>query len=449
MPPVETVESARGRTGSGAAVAPQMGRSRVSRPSRGVASSRRSRNGCGPPETRREAVDVERGASRDHSSRNGDDWEAIAAGYDAFVTPSHMWVEGEGLRRAGVEPGARLLDVADDSFDRGAPVGPNSSGSPRWSTAPRSSPMPRSTPAPRPAGPPAYGWGSPAGVLAFQADMTPPPPTPPLVVVAHGSRDDRSAAAVGRLVSAARRRRPGIQIQQGFLDFSRPPVQDVLADLDGEIVVLPLLLTPAYHSRVDLPGVLAAHQEGRRLVGRTPLAVRYGATLGPDEALIAGMARRLAEAGVRPCDPGTALVLAAAGSSNPCGIALVQGIARRWAAEGWWDVVPAFASATGPTVTEAVAGLRARGAPRVVVASYFLAPGRLPDRVVRGAGDCVVAAPLDNAPEVAGLLLARYDEALAPGGANAGTARCQVLGDAARARCSLCRVAPAGGSPPP
>ena len=268
------------------------------------------------------------------------------------------------------------------------------------------------------------------------------PRQPPLVVVAHGSRDDRSAAAVGRLVEAARRRRPGIQIQQGFLDFSRPPVLDVLDALDGEIVVLPLLLTPAYHSRVDLPGVLAVHQDGRKLAGRTPLDVRYGATLGPHEALIAGMARRLGEAGVRPGDPDVALVLAAAGSSNPCGTALVHGVARRWAADGWWDVVPAFASATGPTVAEAVAGLRARGAPRVVVASYFLAPGRLPDRVVRGAGDCVVAAPLDDAPEVAELLLTRYDEALAPGGADAGTARCEVLDAAARARCSLCRARP-------
>jgi sirohydrochlorin ferrochelatase len=268
------------------------------------------------------------------------------------------------------------------------------------------------------------------------------PRQPPLVVVAHGSRDDRSAAAVGRLVDAVRRQRPGIRIQQGFLDFSRPRVADVLDALQGEIVVLPLLLTPAYHSRVDLPGVLAAHQDGRKLAGRTPLDLRYGATLGPHDTLVSGMVRRLAEAGVQTGDPDVALVLAAAGSSNPCGTALVRGVARRWAADGWWDVVPAFASATGPTVAEAVAGLRARGAPRVIVASYFLAPGRLPDRVVRGAGDCVVAAPLDDAPEVAELVLTRYDEALAPGGGSAGTARCDVLGDAARARCGLCRARP-------
>jgi sirohydrochlorin ferrochelatase len=268
------------------------------------------------------------------------------------------------------------------------------------------------------------------------------PRKPPLVVVAHGSRDDRSAAAVGRLVDAARGRRAEVEIRQGFLDFSHPPVLEVLGSLDGEVVVLPLLLTPAYHSRVDLPGVLAAHQLARERAGRSPLRVRYGATLGPHEALVAAMARRLREVGVTPGDPGTALVLAAAGSSNPCGTALVHDVARRWAAQGWWDVLPAFASATGPTVAEAVAALQARGAPRVAVASYFLAPGRLPDRVSRGAGACVVAPPLDDAPEVAELLLTRYDEALAPGGGAAGTARCEVLGDAARARCGLCRAGP-------
>lgn len=39
-------------------------------------------------------------------------WDAIAAGYDRFVTHTHMWLGGEALRRAGVGEGTRLLDVA-------------------------------------------------------------------------------------------------------------------------------------------------------------------------------------------------------------------------------------------------------------------------------------------------------------------------------------------------
>lgn len=42
-------------------------------------------------------------------------WEHIAAGYDEFVTPTHMWLANEGLRRAGLQPGMRFLDVAAGS----------------------------------------------------------------------------------------------------------------------------------------------------------------------------------------------------------------------------------------------------------------------------------------------------------------------------------------------
>ena len=42
-------------------------------------------------------------------------WDRIAAGYDEFVTATHMWLANEGLRRAGLRPGMRFLDVAAGS----------------------------------------------------------------------------------------------------------------------------------------------------------------------------------------------------------------------------------------------------------------------------------------------------------------------------------------------
>lgn len=42
-------------------------------------------------------------------------WDTIATGYDEHVTPSHLWLGGEGLRRAGLRPGMRFLDVAAGS----------------------------------------------------------------------------------------------------------------------------------------------------------------------------------------------------------------------------------------------------------------------------------------------------------------------------------------------
>jgi ubiquinone/menaquinone biosynthesis C-methylase UbiE len=42
-------------------------------------------------------------------------WDAIATGHDRTNTPSQMWLGNEGLRRAGLRPGMRFLDVAAGS----------------------------------------------------------------------------------------------------------------------------------------------------------------------------------------------------------------------------------------------------------------------------------------------------------------------------------------------
>jgi ubiquinone/menaquinone biosynthesis C-methylase UbiE len=42
-------------------------------------------------------------------------WDQIASGYDEFVTPSHMALGEHALRRAGLHPGMRFLDVAAGS----------------------------------------------------------------------------------------------------------------------------------------------------------------------------------------------------------------------------------------------------------------------------------------------------------------------------------------------
>lgn len=42
-------------------------------------------------------------------------WDKIAPGYDKTNTPTQMWLGNEGLRRAGLRPGMRFLDVAAGS----------------------------------------------------------------------------------------------------------------------------------------------------------------------------------------------------------------------------------------------------------------------------------------------------------------------------------------------
>ncbi|WP_306370728.1 CbiX/SirB N-terminal domain-containing protein, partial [Nocardiopsis sp. CC223A] len=102
----------------------------------------------------------------------------------------------------------------------------------------------------------------------------------PLLAVAHGSRDPRSAAAVEALFARVRALRPGADVRVSYLDHTAPSAQDALAALAaegaGEVVVLPALLTAAYHSKVDLPKVLE-----RARAAEPWVRVRYADTLGP------------------------------------------------------------------------------------------------------------------------------------------------------------------------
>ncbi|KOX29775.1 MULTISPECIES: sirohydrochlorin chelatase [Streptomyces] len=238
------------------------------------------------------------------------------------------------------------------------------------------------------------------------------PVRPVLLVVAHGSRDPRHAATVHALVRRVGALRPEVRVETGFLDFNVPSVQGVLESLDAEgvrdVVALPLLLTRAFHAKADIPAVLAA--------APPRLRVRQAEVLGPSPLLLTALERRLYEAGLTPADKSsTGVVLASAGSSDPEAIAVIADIAREWRHTGWCAVRPAFASASLPRTEDAVRRLRERGCARVAVAPYVLAPGFLPDRIARGAaGADVLADVLGPAPEVARVLLERYDAARAP-----------------------------------
>ncbi|MDX2702209.1 sirohydrochlorin chelatase [Streptomyces sp. PA03-6a] len=240
---------------------------------------------------------------------------------------------------------------------------------------------------------------------------------PVLLVIAHGSRDPRHAATVHALTERVRAARPGLRVETAFLDHCAPGVPQVLDRLAAEgvreVVALPLLLTRAFHAKADIPAVL------RETAARhARMRVRRADVLGPSPLLLAALERRLREAGLGPGDrPSTGIVLASAGSSDPEAIAVIAEIAREWRRTGWCAVRPAFASASLPTTDEAVRALRAEGVRHVAVAPYVIAPGFLPDRIARGAvtsGADVLADVLGDAPEVARLLLRRFDEALKP-----------------------------------
>ncbi|MCX5213614.1 sirohydrochlorin chelatase [Kitasatospora sp. NBC_00240] len=238
----------------------------------------------------------------------------------------------------------------------------------------------------------------------------PPAGSPALLLIAHGSRDPRHAAAVEALVRRIRALRPALDVATAYLEFCAPRIPQVTGRLAGApAVAVPLLLNRAFHAKSDIPAAL------REAGSDLPLAD----VLGPSPLLLAALERRLAEAGLDvDCDTvraRTGIVLAAAGSSDPAAGRVTRALAAEWRrTRGWAGVEVAYAAtaATGHRVPEAVTALRGAGADRVAVAPYLLAPGLLPDRITAAAGDAdLVAGVLGDAPEVARLLLHRYDEA--------------------------------------
>jgi sirohydrochlorin ferrochelatase len=234
---------------------------------------------------------------------------------------------------------------------------------------------------------------------------------PALVALAHGSRDPRSAQTVTSLAEEVRTMRPDLRIEPAFLELSKPSFSQVVDRLVragyDEIVVVPLLLTEAYHAKVDVPRAIAEATERHE-----GLRIRGTDVLGLEPVFLEVLDRRLraalSDARVRELD---ALVLAAAGSSDQLANQAVSRLARLWGSRHRLPTVAAYASAAPPATGEAVRQFRAEGRRHIAVGSLFLAPGTLPDRAAElalEAGAVAVSDPLGADPEVARTVLARY-----------------------------------------
>jgi sirohydrochlorin ferrochelatase len=226
----------------------------------------------------------------------------------------------------------------------------------------------------------------------------------PIVLVAHGSRDPRSARTMRDLATAVDRRWAG-GARVAFLDFNPPSVPLALREsfVGVPSIVVPALLTRAYHGRVDVPEVVSASVVPSVI---TPVLGPAGPSDAPDPLLVAALGRRLSE-----LDTGyDGLVLAAAGTSYQAARSTVESVAA--ALESTVDVActVGYATTSAPTIGDAVRAMRARGAVRVAVASYFLAAGTLHDLAVESAVDAGavgVTAPLGVADELLELVISR------------------------------------------
>jgi sirohydrochlorin cobaltochelatase len=244
---------------------------------------------------------------------------------------------------------------------------------------------------------------------------------PALLVAGHGSQDAAGAVELLALADRVRALDPGLALACGFIELSPPPLSVACADLvakgASEIVVVPVMLLAAGHVKDDVPALVA------RLRLQFPgVRFRYARELGIHPDLLAVVGERL-EAAVPAAErAATAVLLCGRGSSDPDANADLHKVARLlWEGRPWPLVETCYVGITDPRLPAGLERCRRLGARRIVTVPYFLFTGRLVDRIraqcaAFAAGhpelDVRVAGYLGPDERVAGLVLARYAEAL-------------------------------------
>ncbi len=215
-----------------------------------------------------------------------------------------------------------------------------------------------------------------------------------VVLLSHGSRDPRADVVTREIASALSAALPGVEVCVAYLDLAHPTLQQAVAAIPataGEIVVVPMLLSRAFHARVDVP----------RLVRALDREVVLAEPLGPALELALDGAARL------PAGP---LVLAAAGTRDASAQLALQQLARALAVRLRQPVTVGYAAQAHPRVADAIAETGAVG-----VIAFVLQPGILPDRIAAAAAAAGIPAtpPLGALQAVIDLLRERVYAPLA------------------------------------
>lgn len=229
-----------------------------------------------------------------------------------------------------------------------------------------------------------------------------------LIACSHGTRFAEGRAVVSALVDHVAHLLPDIEVLPAFVDVEEPAVADVAAAVpaDRRAVIVPLLLSRGFHTGVDIARAAKPHEH-----------VHAAQALGPHPLLADVLVSRLAEVGELDA-PGTQVVLAASGSSNPIAATDVEALAALLRERLTVPLTVGYAAGSTPLIADAVAAARAAGATRVIAASYVLAPGHFANLVAASGADAV-SAPLAVTPgggverRVSRVIVDRFREALA------------------------------------
>ncbi len=266
-----------------------------------------------------------------------------------------------------------------------------------------------------------------AGVLSAHYNQSRPVPRQGMLIVGHGSHCKISAAqmfAIGDHVAAAF---PDVLVEVGFLEMTSPPANQVLdAMVEAgciRIVVVPLMLLAATHSKSDVPAIIV---EGR--LRHPQMELIFASSLGVVPELIEIAADNVGQAG----GDGLPLLVIARGTSDPDANGDAVKASRllgEWLHTG--EVSTGFTGMTWPLTPEALrtmghlltAKQQVAGSTkplRMVLFFWFICNGKLIERARREIAEFTASTGIEVIdagyfgpdPRLVDIIARRYSEAL-------------------------------------
>lgn len=234
---------------------------------------------------------------------------------------------------------------------------------------------------------------------------------PALVMVARGSSDPTVAQVTHQLVRGLAQMRPEMSISGAFLQASPPSAGQVVDQLAAagvnEVVLVPLELTHAVDCDPAMTDLLH-----RSRSNYPELRFTLSRPVGPELSLLTVLDQRLRTSlSQARCLELDGLVLSAACTGDVRGSALLARRARQWSTHHRLPCLTAVADDSGPSVAQAIMGLRAQGRRHIAVGSFFLSSDEAyhtqSDLAYR-YGAVSVSDPIGASREVLDLVLARY-----------------------------------------
>jgi len=234
---------------------------------------------------------------------------------------------------------------------------------------------------------------------------------PALVMVARGSSDPMVAQVTHQLVRCLSQMRPEMSVHGAFLQSNPPSASQVIDQLAAagvnEVVLVPLELTHAIESD---PAMIELLHRAR--TNYPDLRFTLSRPIGPELSLLTVLDQRLrASLSQARCLELDGLVLSASCTGDVRGSALLARRARQWSTHHRLPCLTAVADDSGPSVAQAIMGLRAQGRRHIAVGSFFLTADEsfhAQSDLAYRFGAVSVSEPIGASREVLDLVLARY-----------------------------------------